>query len=308
MSVTVSNTAPASGNVSGNASGTGASNVEMQSVEGRPASLEAGSVEGGVRTAPARTGVQVHFPTPLESVRSLLSILVIALFALTFILQPFRIPSESMERTLLVGDFLLVNKMIYGPPGEWSHLLPYRQVQRGDIVVFHFPIDPTDHVVKRVVGVPGDRIRFVNGAVYRNGQAVTEPYAVYESAGEDAFRDQFPSGGYTNPGIDPHWWQQMRGDVQNGELIVPANSYFVLGDNRNHSRDSRYWGFVPRENIVGRPFIIYFSLRQPSSTDLPELPRGAAAQTSGDKLGHESEAVDKVAEFARWGRILRIVR
>jgi signal peptidase I len=305
MSVTVSNTAQASGNVSGDAA---ASNVEMQSVEERPASLEAGSVEGSVRAAPARAGVQVRFPTPLESVRSLLSILVIALFALTFILQPFRIPSESMERTLLVGDFLLVNKMIYGPPGEWSRLLPYRQVQRGDIVVFHFPIDPADHVVKRVVGVPGDRIRFVNGAVYRNGQAVTEPYAVYESAGEDAFRDQFPSGGYTNPGIDPHWWQQMRGDVQNGELIVPANSYFVLGDNRNHSRDSRYWGFVPRENIVGRPFIIYFSLRQPSSTDLPELPRGAAAQTSGDKLGHESEAVDKVAEFARWGRILRIVR
>lgn len=261
--------------------------------------------------APAQVtkpAVRIIFPTLLETLRSLLSIIVIALFALTFILQPFRIPSESMERTLLVGDFLLVNKMIYGKPGIWLHLLPYRQVQRGDIVVFHFPLDPIDHVVKRVVGVPGDRIRLVNGVVYRNGAAITEPHAVYESAGEDAFRDQFPAGGYTNPGIDPHWWQLMRKDVQNGELIVPANSYFVLGDNRNHSRDSRYWGFVPGANIVGRPFVIYFSLRQPSATDLPELPEVRAAGDSGDKLGHGNAVVDKVAGFARWSRMLRVVR
>jgi len=213
-----------------------------------------------------------------------------------------------MERTLLVGDFLLVNKMIYGKPGFWSHLLPYRQVQRGDIVVFHFPLDPSDHVVKRVIGVPGDRIKMVNGVVFRNGQAVTEPYAVYETAAEDAFRDQFPAGGYTNPGIDPHWWQLMRKDIQNGELIVPANSYFVLRDNRNHSRDSRYWGFVPRPNIVGRPFVIYFSLRQPSATDLPEPAEVRANQPSDDKLGHEKAVVGKVEGFARWSRMLRVVR
>jgi signal peptidase I len=297
MSPTVSNPAPAAGGpvVPGDA---------VETAGARPIATE--PVPDA--TAPRVSGVQILFPTPLETVRSLLSIIVIALFALTFILQPFRIPSESMERTLLVGDFLLVNKMIYGPPGLWSHLLPYRQVQRGDIVVFHFPVDPAEHVVKRVIGIPGDRIRMLDGVVYRNGQAVTEPYAVYESAGEDPFRDQFPSGGYTNPGIDPHWWQAMPRDVQSGELIVPAGSYFVMGDNRNHSRDSRYWGFVPRANIVGRPFIIYFSLREPSTTDLPELPRGASAQTSGDKLGHESEAVDKVANFARWDRFLRIVR
>jgi signal peptidase I len=248
------------------------------------------------------------FPSLLETVRSLLSIIVVALFALTFILQPFRIPSESMERTLLVGDFLLVNKMIYGKPGFWSRLLPYRQVQRGDIVVFHFPLDPAEHVVKRVVGVPGDRIKLVNGVVYRNGQPVIEPYAVYETAADDSFRDQFPAGGYTNPGIDTHWWERMRSDVQNGELIVPAGSYFVLGDNRNHSRDSRYWGFVPRANIVGRPFIIYFSLRQPSATDLPELPVVRAARPSDDKLGHENAVAGKVADFARWGRMLIVVR
>ena len=265
-------------------------------------------VRGEASASAAPHSPHIVFPSPLETVRSLLSIIVIALFALTFLLQPFRIPSESMERTLLVGDFLLVNKMIYGKTGVWSHLLPYQQVQRGDIIVFHFPLNPADHVVKRVVGIPGDRIRLVNGAVYRNGQAVTEPYAVYESAEDDSFRDQFPAGGYTNPGIDYHWWQTMRGDVLNGELIVPSGSYFVMGDNRNHSRDSRYWGFVPRANIVGRPFIIYFSLRQPSATDLPELPEVRAGGFPDDKLGHGKQVVDKVEDFARWKRMFHIVR
>ncbi|RXS93446.1 signal peptidase I [Silvibacterium dinghuense] len=252
--------------------------------------------------------LHVIYPSPFEAVRSLLTIIVVALFALTFILQPFRIPSESMERTLLVGDFLLVNKTIYGGTSSiWRHLLPYKDVADGDIVVFHFPLNPPEHVVKRVVGVPGDRIRFVNGVVYRNGKALTEPHAVYETAEEDSFRDQFPAGGYTNPGIDPHWFQHLRAEVQNGELVVPADSYFVLGDNRNHSRDSRYWGFVPRENIVGRPFLIYFSLRQPSTTDLPEFPQVRAGQAANDKLGHE-EVANRIADFARWSRMLRIVR
>ncbi len=257
---------------------------------------------------PAQVALKhVVFPTPLETIRSLLLIIVIALFALTFILQPFRIPSESMERTLLVGDFLLVNKMIYGPPGRWSWLLPYRHVQAGDIIVFHFPLDPADHVVKRVVGLPGDRIHLRDGVVYRNGQPVTEPYAVYESAYADSFRDQFPTVTYTDPGVDTHWWQEMRHDEINGDLIVPAGEYFVLGDNRNHSRDSRYWVFVPRAAIVGRPFIIYFSLRQPSTTDLPELPQ-VSALSPGDKLEQRNSALHKLAYFARWDRMLRIVR
>jgi signal peptidase I len=251
----------------------------------------------------------IHYPSLLEIVRSLLSILVVALFALTFLLQPFRIPSESMEHTLLVGDFLLVNKMIYG---TGLHLLPYRQIQRGDIIVFHFPIDPSEHVVKRVIGIPGDRIRLINGTVYRNGQAISEPYIANEPSPPDAFRDQFPLHTYTDSSIDSHWWLDMRADVQNGELIVPANSYFVLGDNRNHSRDSRYWGFVPRANVEGRPFVIYFSLRQPSSTDLTEFPNTPSAHASsnkpGDKLRHENQAIDKVVDFARWDRILRVVR
>jgi len=261
-----------------------------------------------VRDARVHAPKHIIYPSPLETVRSLLTILVIALFALTFILQPFRIPSESMERTLLVGDFLLVNKSVYGPPGIWSFLLPYRHVERGDIIVFHFPLDPPEHIVKRVVGIPGDRIHLRDGVVYRNGEAVTEPYAVYESANDDSFRDQFPTAAYTDPGVDSHWWFQMRSRVVNGDLIVPAGQYFVMGDNRNHSRDSRYWGFVPRSAIVGRPFIIYFSLRQPSTTDLPELPRVSALSAASGKLGHDNDAIDKVVNFARWDRILRIVR
>jgi signal peptidase I len=264
-------------------------------------------------SAPARsTGIQASpappsheharymLPTLLETARSLLTMVVVALFILTFIAQPFRIPSESMERTLLVGDFLLVNKMIYAPQGLLARLLPYRDVARGDIIVFRFPLDPSDYVVKRVIGLPGDRIHLANGVVYRNGRKLDEPYAVYERAYQDNFRDQFPAGLYTDPGVDTHWWLEMRGNLRDSELVVPANSYFVLGDNRNHSRDSRYWGFVPRSNVIGRPFVIYFSLRQPSATDTPTLP--------DDKLEHDDDPVSGVIDFARWDRMLRIVR
>jgi len=247
----------------------------------------------------------------LESARSLAFLLVIALFVVTFILQPFRIPSESMERTLLVGDFLLVNKAVYGPAGDFGWVLPYRQIERGDIVVFHFPDNPPEYVVKRVIGVPGDRIHLKDGVVYRNDEALKEPYVAKEPAWPDSFRDNFPSDTYSNPDVNVHWWEQMRQDERGHDLMVPAGEYFVMGDNRNHSRDSRYWGFVPRGNIEGRPFIIYFSLRQTSTTDVSQLTvPGAAAQGIGpqdDKLEHEG-TLEKVVDFARWGRILRVVR
>lgn len=242
---------------------------------------------------------QVILPHALDTVRSLLMIVVLALFVLTFLLQPFRIPSESMERTLLVGDFLLVNKSIYGPAGHWGWLLPYRAVQRGDIIVFHFPLDASEHVVKRVIGVPGDSVSLHNGLLYRNARLQREPYAIFESAYPDSYRDQFPvTGQYTDPGVDTHWWLEMRQDVSGGHLVVPPGSYFVLGDNRNHSRDSRYWGFVPPENVVGMPFVIYFSVREPSTTDAATLPDDRLSQS----------ALNKLLGFARWDRVLRIVR
>jgi signal peptidase I len=258
-----------------------------------------------VTTVPAvsQAGQYSHahlvFPNLLDTLRSLLTIIVIALFVLTFLVQPFRIPSESMERTLLVGDFLLVNKAVYGPAGAWHWLLPYEPVKRGDVVVFHFPLDPSDHVVKRVVGVPGDRVRLQNGVVCINGQQQNEPYAIFEGSYQDSFRDQFPARLYTDPGVDTQWWIRMRQAVKDGELVIPPGMYFVLGDNRNHSRDSRYWGFVPRANVVGLPILIYFSLEEPSANQANTLP--------DDKLGHVKSPLDSVMDFARWSRMFRVI-
>ena len=246
---------------------------------------------------PAR---EVLLPTVADTVRSLLAMVVVALFLLTFVLQPFRIPSESMERTLLVGDFLLVNKQLYAPSGWWRRLLPYRDPQRGDVVVFRFPLDPNEYVVKRVIGIPGDRIHLRDGAVIRNGEPLREPYAVAEPAYRDTFRDNFPQGTYTDPGVDNRWWTSLPALVHSGDVVVPAGDYFVMGDNRNHSRDSRYWGFVTRGAILGRPFVLYFSLREPSATDAPSLP--------DDTLGSENDPVAGVLDFARWDRMFRIVR
>jgi signal peptidase I len=256
----------------------------------------------GPPAAPVRKDRHGHliFPNLLDTFRSLLSIIVIALFVLTFVVQPFRIPSESMEKTLLVGDFLLVNKLVYGKAGGWHWLLPYQDVKRNDVIVFRFPLDPSDHVVKRVVAVPGDRIHLQNGGVWVNGQKQNEPFAVFEGAYQDNFRDQFPAKLYTDPGVDTRWWIEMRHDVQNGELTVPAGVYFVLGDNRNHSRDSRYWGFVPHANVVGLPFFIYFSLHEPSPADANTLP--------DDRLGLEKKSpLDTVMDFARWSRMFRVI-
>jgi signal peptidase I len=243
----------------------------------------------------------VVLPHLLETMRSFLSVIVIALFVLTFIVQPFRIPSESMEQTLLVGDFLLVNKMAESAPGKfWFWVLPYARVHRGDIVVFHFPAKPSEYLVKRVIGIPGDHIRLINGVVYLNGKPQREPYAIYRGSYPDSFRDQFPDGSYTDPGVDSHWWNEAQQNLQQGELVVPAGSYFVLGDNRNNSRDSRYWGFVPGNNIVGRPFVIYFSVRGISPLDPTPLP--------SERYARSNNLLSALVDFARWDRMFQIVR
>ena len=246
--------------------------------------------------------VRLHLPTLPEAAASLLRTIVVALFLLTFVLQPFLIPSESMEHTLLVGDFLLVNKQVFAPVGTqrglFRWLMPYRDVERGDIVVFHHP-DPK-YLVKRVVGIPGDRIRIEDGRVTVNEVPLTEPYVAYEPAAPNQFRDNFPAKIYTDPNIDPEWWRQLQSLTHNGELIVPKGQYFMLGDNRNHSKDSRFWGFVPRQAIVARPLVIYFSLRRPSSTDVQ--------QASDDRLGHDGELSARLAGFARWKRIFQVIR
>jgi signal peptidase I len=242
--------------------------------------------------------LRLHLPTVPEAFASLLQTIVVALFLLTFILEPYLIPSESMEHTLLVGDFLLVNKQVYASSDKLSRwLLPYRDVSRGEIIVFHHPRPP--FLVKRVVGVPGDRLRIEDGRVFVNGQVQAEPYAVFEPAASNPFRDDFPAQVYTDPEVDPLWWRQMQNLTRNGELVVPPGDYFVLGDNRNHSLDSRFWGFVPRSQIVARPLVIYFSLDRPSTTDVQ--------QAADDRLGHDIELPAKLSGFARWKRIFHVV-
>lgn len=203
----------------------------------------------------------------LTTLKSILEIVVFAVFLVTFVVQPFRIPSGSMEPTLRVGDFLLVDKQAYGPSGVLDRLLlPPVRVQRGDLVVFHYPVDPHLHLVKRVVGLPGDRIRLRRGRVLVNGQRLSEPYAYYSPSRPNGFRDDFPSLLEADPNVDLRWWIELRRTARNAEVTVPPNEYFVLGDNRNDSEDSRYWGFVPRSAIVGRPLLVYFTL--PLAEDL----------------------------------------
>jgi signal peptidase I len=239
-----------------------------------------------------------HLPTVPEAFATLMSLVVVALFLNSFVLQPYLIPSESMERTLLVGDFLLVNKQVYAPAGSLSRwLLPYREVARGDIVVFHHPQHP--YIIKRVVGVPGDRLRIEDGLVMVNGRTLDEPYAAFEPAAPDPFPDDFPAKVRADPRVDPVWWRQMQSLTRDGELVVPAGEYFVLGDNRNHSYDSRFWGFVPRQAIVARPLVIYFSVARPSTTDV--------RQAADDRLGHDGQFSAKLTGFARWKRIFHVV-
>jgi signal peptidase I len=236
-----------------------------------------------------------------EALASLMRTIIVALFLLSFVLQPFLIPSESMEHTLLVGDFLLVNKQVFAPSGNQHNLehlfMPYRDVMRGDIVVFHHPDPP--YLVKRVVGIPGDHIHIEDGRVQVNGKPLNEPYVAFEPIAPNPFLERFPAHIYTDPNVDPTWWRQLQGLTQNGELVVPPGRYFMLGDNRNHSKDSRFWGLVPREAIIARPLVIYFSLRRPSTTDVQ--------QAADDRLGHDRELSARLTAFARWKRIFRVV-
>jgi signal peptidase I len=233
------------------------------------------------------------------SLQSLLGTVVIAVFVITFIVQAFQIPSPSMENTLLVGDYLLVNKLCYGGGSLGDYVMPYRRVQRGDIVVFHYPVNPAQHFVKRVIGVPGDRVRLVNKQVFVNGSPLKEPYAHFSRPANDLFRDSFPRLDVA-PGETPEWWVQLRKLVEDGQLIVPQGHYFVMGDNRDDSYDSRYWGLVPQTNIIGRPLLIYWSV-QGAEGD------ATAPSSVGDRLYHFAYAVTHVFQITRWNRTLRLV-
>lgn len=236
----------------------------------------------------------------LSSVQSLAVTVVIALFIITFLVQAFQIPSESMEGTLLTGDYLLVNKVHFAKGGAWDWVLPYRGVQRGDIVVFRFPVRPTEHFVKRVVAVPGDRVRLLDKRLLINGKPLDETYVQHTAHGRDPFRDNFPASDYFSFNIESKWWVELRASMRNGEVVVPPGKYFVLGDNRDHSLDSRYWGFVPRENIVGRPLLIYWSVADPPPYDEDE-------NSVDGKLSRLAFSVSHFFRGTRWNRTFRLV-
>lgn len=198
--------------------------------------------------------------------------IVVALFIITFVAQPFDIPSGSMENTLLVGDHLLADRVRLSPPAPWAGpLMPYRPLRHGDIVVFLATqadvslggTAPGTHIVKRLIGLPGDHIKLVHGVVYRNGQALVEPYVIHTGV-YDPTRDDWPNGG-TPLETAPSWAAALPNYLQDGAVVVPPGQYFCMGDNRDDSLDSRYWGFVPAANIIARPSIVYWSYRSTES-------------------------------------------
>src|SRR5690348_6756689 len=207
------------------------------------------------RSEAARAEERAH-TSVREYIESLLVTILLALFGTTFIVQAYKIPSESMEPTLLVGDHLLVNKFIFEGRGAWyEKLLPYRPIRRGDIVIFKYPYEDHPDYVKRVIGAPGDRVRIINKHVYVNGVRLDEPYASYENWASDPVADNFPplDPYSTLTGRRPEWAAEIPRYIEGGALVVPPDRYFVMGDNRDDSLDSRYWGFVDRSAIVGKP-------------------------------------------------------
>lgn len=222
--------------------------------------------------------------------------IVLLLFGTTTLMQAFVIPTGSMEDTLLIGDHLIVDKLAYAPGGSFmKHLLPYEPIHRGDIIVFRYPVDIRQTFVKRVIGVPGDRIRLRNKQVYLNGKELLESYKYHKTEYIDSYRDNFPSAPNTvvyKPGIE-----MLEKHVVNGEVVVPPNSYFAMGDNRDLSLDSRYWGFVPRENIIGKPLIIYWSYDAP--TDQLSTPLMS--------LDHARDLALNFFSKTRWRRTFRLI-
>jgi len=241
--------------------------------------------------------------TTVEFLASLAGVLVTGLFIITFILQAFEIPSASMENTLLIGDHVFVNRVQFAPASHWIEpIVPYTQIHDGYIVVFLSPAESNLYVVKRIIGIPGDRIHLRNGVVYRNGQKVDDSYVLNSGSNPyDDYRDNFPAvppSDYSN--VTSEWKLIMPQHIENGDLVIPAGSYFAMGDHRDVSYDSRYWGFIPRENIIGRPMFIYWSFETPSDQ--------YQRTSMGDRVGFLAHVVLHFFDMTRWKRTLKAVR
>ncbi len=266
---------------------------------------------GHVQAAPGKIE-----ETPFEALAGICSVLVVGLYILTFLAQNFVIPSGSMEKTLLVGDHLIVDRITLAPPAQWMPLERYRAPRRGDIVVFIKPVAEPQldadgnpqyfFLVKRLIGAPGDHIHLRDGIVYINGVAQPKPRDGSDDPGlamDRVFLDEFPSippADAPSGAATESWAVDEPGHVVNGDLVVPPGMYFMMGDNRHNSLDSRYWGFVPRQNIVGRPLFNYWSFK--SSEDAYE-------QTGlGARLSWMMHVATHFFTGTRWSRTFHVTR
>jgi signal peptidase I len=242
--------------------------------------------------------------TPMEFMSSLAGVLATGLFIITFVVQAFSIPTGSMENTLLVGDHVFVNRIPFAPKTSLlQKLLLYSEIRRGDIVVFLSPQTPGLFVVKRVIGIPGDRIHLRDGVVYRNGERLDEPYVLHDrDYPADDYRDNFPQ--VSPPDLDPNiysvWRTELPSHIQGGDVVVPPNAYFGMGDHRGVSLDSRFWGFIPRQNVIGQPMFIYWSFETPEGQYLRTSPR--------DQLAIVGHTIIRFLDETRWRRIIQAVR
>lgn len=235
--------------------------------------------------------------TRVEVLSSMAMVMATALFIITFNIQAFEIPTSSMENTLLVGDHVFVDRITMAPPTSWAFFEHSRPIRRGDVIVFYSVETPDLHLVKRVIGVPGDRIHLRDGIVYRNGEALKEPYVIHSIGDYVPYRDNFPSVPAWQAGdtVIPGW------PIREGEdIIVQPGRYFVMGDNRDVSHDSRYFGTIPRQNIIGRPLFIYWSF---------QTPEDQYQKTSlADRVAFYGNVVLHFVDRTRWSRMINVVR
>jgi signal peptidase I len=267
----------------------------------RPARNAGGDPRRGLRDR--SSGVLDH-PSPLNaghekrhrsSVTEWARTILIYLFATTTLVQAYVIPSGSMEGNLLIGYHVLVDRTAYANPGALGrHIMPYRDVQRGDIIVFSYPEDVRVTYVKRVIGVPGDRIRMEKGQVIRNGRRLVEPYTQHLATYLENYRDNLSAG--ADRVYDAPRARHVEHYASNGELMVPPGMLFALGDNRENSEDSGYWGFVPRSYVIGQPLVVYWSFDAPGE-DLKEW-----------SLGHVVDVVTHIFTKTRWNRMFMAPR
>jgi signal peptidase I len=235
--------------------------------------------------------------TVRENFESIVHVAIIALFVTTFVVQNFKIPTGSMKSTLLIGDHLLVNKFVYGiKPGIIGKLLPYREPERNDVIVFKYPNDPDVAYVKRLIGMPGDTVEMICRTVYINGEKLDENYNS-KSSEDGNILDAVISDPqnrhmlqYFSPGGDRAHW---------GPYNVPEGHYFAMGDNRDNSQDSRYWQYIPRDYMLGRPLLIYWSF---------ETGRDEYLRTSpGERIARITDVILNFFTKTEWKRTFKII-